>query len=304
MSLYGNTDGKSNNAVGCEALKNNTSGNDNSAFGDAALSKNTTGKGNIAIGSLSLARNETGDKNTSVGYSALSHTTGWDNTAAGYQALVANTTGFDNVAMGVDALAANTTGNGNTAIGKNTMAAHVTGDNNTALGFYADISDGVSNSTAIGYNAKVTSSNKIVLGNANAATVGGYGAWVNYSDRRLKENIVYSDKLGLNFIAQLKPASYNYIGDTNKRRRDGLIAQDVQQTLKELGVEFSGLIIDDDADKTLNLSYAEFVIPLINAVQELNVKNQQLQQKNQIFETALIEMKAEIALLKQSNQAK
>ena len=143
-----------------------------------------------------------------------------------------------------------------------------------------------------------------MLGNASATTVGGYGGWANYSDRRLKENILYSNKLGLNFISQLKPVSYNYIKDTNKRRRDGLIAQDVQQTMKELGLEFSGLIIDDDADKTLNLAYAEFVIPLINAVQELNVKNQQLQQKNQDFEQALLELKVEIEKLKQSIQTK
>ena len=101
----------------------------------------------------------------------------------------------------------------------------------------------------------------------------------------------------MNFITQLKPVSYNYIKDTNKRRRDGLIAQDVQQSLKELGIEFSGLIIDDDKDKTMNLAYAEFVIPLINAVQELNKKNQTL-------ESNLNEMKAEIEKLKQLIQSK
>jgi trimeric autotransporter adhesin len=297
LSFYDNTSGKSNNAVGCEALRSNTTGNDNSAFGDAALLKNTTGKGNIAIGSYALSKNATGDKNVSIGYASLAWNTSWDNTAIGYQALFANTVGFDNVAMGVDALAANATGNGNTAIGKNSMAAHVTGNNNTALGFNANIYDGVSNSTAIGYQATVTSNNKIVLGNATATTVGGYGAWSQYSDRRLKENIVYSNKLGLNFIAQLKPVSYNYTGDSNKRRRDGLIAQDVEQTLKTLGLEFSGLIVDDDKEKTLNLSYAELVIPLINAVQELH-------QKNQDYETALIEMRTEIARLKQSIQNK
>ena len=68
---------------------------------------------------------------------------------------------------------------------------------------------------------------------------------------------------------KLKTATYNYIADTNKRQRDGLIAQDVEQALKELGQNFSGLITDDDKDKTLNLSYSDFVLPLINAVQEL-----------------------------------
>jgi len=115
------------------------------------------------------------------------------------------------------------------------------------------------------------------LGNASAKTVGGYGAWTNYSDRRLKENIVYKNDLGLNFITRLNPVSFNYISDTNKRRRDGLIAQDVQQILNDLNIEFSGLVIDDDKDKTLNLSYVDLVIPLINAVkeQQSQIKDQQ-----------------------------
>ena len=100
------------------------------------------------------------------------------------------------------------------------------------------------------------------------ATIGGYGAWVNYSDKRLKENITYSNKLGLDFILKLKTASYNYIDDTNKRRRDGLIAQDVQDVLKDINLPFSGLVEDNDVVKTLNLSYVEFVIPLINAIKE------------------------------------
>ena len=41
-----------------------------------------------------------------------------------------------------------------------------------------------------------------------------------------------------------------------------------QQQADELGIEFSGLIIDDNEKKTLNLSYANFVIPLINGMKE------------------------------------
>ena len=86
---------------------------------------------------------------------------------------------------------------------------------------------------------------------------------------------------------KLKTATYNYIADTNKRQRDGLIAQDVEQALKELGQNFSGLITDDDKYKTLNLSYSDFVLPLINAVQELY-------KRNQVFESTVNELKAKI----------
>jgi hypothetical protein len=119
-----------------------------------------------------------------------------------------------------------------------------------------------------------------VLGNASATTVGGYGNWSNYSDRRLKENIEYTNRLGLSLVMKLQTASFNYAGDSNKRRRDGLIAQDVQQALKELGIPFSGLIEDNDAQKTLNLSYSDLVVPLINAVQEQQKQIDQLKEQN------------------------
>jgi len=57
----------------------------------------------------------------------------------------------------------------------------------------------------------------------------------------------------------------------NKTRRDGLIAQDVQEALTDLGLEFSALVIDDDPIRTLNLSYELFVVPLITAVKEQQV---------------------------------
>ncbi len=304
IALYENTTGNSNTSIGSGSMRENTTGEGNTATGAAALTYNKTGADNVAVGTFALFKNQSGNKNSALGAYALASCTGWDNTATGYFALNLNTTGFDNVAMGVESLRYNTTGNGNTAIGKNSMISLVEGNNNTAVGFNSNISSGISNSTAIGYQATVTSSNKIVLGNGNATSVGGYGAWVNWSDRRLKENITYTSGLGLNFITQLKPASYNYIKDTNRRRRDGLIAQDVQQTLIDMGLDFSGLIIDDDPDKTLNLSYAEFVIPLINAVQELNKKNQQLQKKTEEFEQALAEMKSEIASLTEAIKPK
>jgi hypothetical protein len=144
-----------------------------------------------------------------------------------------------------------------------------TGSSNTLIGYMADVSiSSLSNATAIGNGAIANDNNKIVLGNSSAITVGGYGSWTNYSDRRLKENIVYRNDIGLDFITRLEPVSFNYITDENKHRRDGLIAQDVQKVLKDMNLDFSGLVVDNDKDNTLNLSYGEFVIPLINAVKE------------------------------------
>jgi hypothetical protein len=312
-ALYSNTSGNENIAYGAESLSANTIGSNNTAIGSYSLKSNTSGYGNIGVGSHSLANNSIGrwntaigdsalekvnsDKNTAIGYKALTACTGWDNSAVGYRALIANTDGFDNTAIGTDALYNNTSGDGNTAIGKAALWSNVTGNNNTAIGFGADVSEGISNATVIGYNASVSASNKVVIGNSGVTSIGGYANWTNYSDARLKENISYNNKLGLNFIMKLRTASYNYRSDENKHRRDGLIAQDVEQTLKELGIDFSGLVIDDNKEKTLNLAYGDFVLPLINAVQELH-------QKNLSLDAAIKEMKAELDKLKQQVQNK
>jgi Chaperone of endosialidase len=127
--------------------------------------------------------------------------------------------------------------------------------------------------------------------------------WLTYDKptRSLIANVVYTDCLGLDFILRLKTASYNYQADKNKRRRDGLIAQDVQEVMKELGVSFSGLIEDNDTEKTLNLSYSELVIPLINAVKEQQQQINDLKKQNKTLEervSALEELRVEIAKMK------
>jgi hypothetical protein len=274
----GNNTGRWNTAVGDQAMYSNSAGNYNSAYGHLSLFKNTTGNYNTANGYLALTENSTGSENTAQGVNALRlNTTGNYNTAIGMHTLINNQNGNHNAAIGRYALSNNTSGHFNTAVGC------VAGDNNqsgsyiTCIGYEADVStNALTNATAIGNGAVVNASNKVVLGNASASTVGGYGAWTNYSDRRLKENIVYKSNLGLNFITQLNPVSFNYIDDIYKRRRDGLIAQEVDLILKELGTEFSGFIIDNDPEETMNLSYSEFVIPLINAVKELKTENDRL----------------------------
>lgn len=194
---------------------------------------------------------------------------GHNNTSTGSISLKELTTGSGNTASGFSALSATTTGSHNTGIGVNAGTVNTTGSDNTCIGYFSNVgSNNLTNATAIGYNAIVNASNKIVLGNASATTVGGYGNWTNYSDSRLKENITYRDDLGLEFITRLKTVEFNYKEDENKRRRDGLIAQDVQNALNDLNLKFSGLVVDDDKGRTLNLSYGDFVIPLINAVQE------------------------------------
>ncbi len=71
----------------------------------------------------------------------------------------------------------------------------------------------------------------------------------------------------------------------------GFLAQDIEQTCKELGFDFDGLNIPTDASGNYSVSYSQFVMPLVKAVQELNTSVKTLQSEN-------TELKAQLAALK------
>lgn len=148
-------------------------GSANMASGWMSLYKNTTGSRNMASGSAALYLNTTGSDNTAGGFAALeSNTTGIQNTASGSGALETNSTGGGSTAVGYDALDFNTSGNGNTAVGlysgmsQNFANANTTGSFNTFIGFGSGpgTSTQLTNATAIGDNAVVSSNNALVLG--------------------------------------------------------------------------------------------------------------------------------------------
>ncbi len=229
-----------------------------------------------AFGSYALGKNAGGHFNSSFGCNSSP----------------ANTSGARNAALGFNSLYSNTQGSYNTALGCNSGTKNTIGSYNTIIGYEANTSDtNLYYATAIGYGAKVTANNTIMLGNSSVTNVYSYGDFGNPSDKRLKENIVYKNNLGLGFILKLKTASYNYIADSAKHRRDGLIAQDVQQALTDLGIEFSGLSVDENADKMMSLSYGDFVIPLINAVQEQQKQIDLLKQQNELLLQMINELK-------------
>ena len=182
----GNNSANSNTMLGALALDSNTTGVNNSGIGYAALSLNKTGYNNTAIGTYALSKNTSGISNTATGTGALRYNTiGNYNTANGLDALSSNTTGSGNTAVGDSVLAKtaitisntaighkamlnNVTGSYNTAVGQQALQYVKSGTYNTALGYLAGTS-GVdsailTNATAIGANAKVTTNNSMVLG--------------------------------------------------------------------------------------------------------------------------------------------
>ncbi len=293
-ALRSNISNSKNTAIGYYAMRNannTTSGEDtyNTAVGYSALigssdPANNTGFANTAIGGLSLESNQLGSFNTALGAAALGN----------------NTEGHGNTATGLSTLLYNTTGEGNTAIGYIAGSAHTNISYGTFIGFAANAQfDNATNVTAIGYQAITTANNMVRIGNSSVTSIGGFAAWTNLSDERYKRNIE-TDVAGLEFIQKLRPVTYNletnalsnHLGETNSLdehgdlfanasaadiqarnekmaiRYTGFVAQEVEAAAKAVGYDFSGVDAPQNKGGLYGLRYAEFVVPLVKAVQE------------------------------------
>jgi len=303
-SLYSNTSGAYNTATGSNALASNTTASYNTADGFYALASNTIGYNNVANGYYALYKNLNGDNNTANGFDALyANTAGYMNTADGDSSLASNTTGSKNKADGYQALASNTTGSENTAVGYTALQYNTTGNYNTAIGVNAGPSSGntgLSNTGSFGYGSYVTASQTIEIGNSAITTVGGFCPWYTYSDGRFKTN-VKENIPGLDFILKLRPVSYNWnlhaldtyrsVNDSamnnpeleqarldkEKKSYTGFIAQDVEKAADSCGFDFSGISKPVNDKTPYSLSYADFVVPLVKAVQEQQKKIEELE---------------------------
>jgi trimeric autotransporter adhesin len=307
-ALNSNTTGTENTANGYRALSSNTSGYYNTANGNQALNSNTTGRYNTATGHQALYKDIAGSFNTATGEGALySNTSGSDNTANGMQALSSNTSGSVNTADGENALASNTTGNNNTASGFDALFFNNTGNNNTAVGYQAlAYNRGGNNNIAIGYTSGTHPStpniyntisignddilnayqNQVFIGNTSTGFIGGKVPWSVISDARVK-NTITEDVKGLDFILKLRPVTYHVSNkaittltgnketpdfpgkyDGEKIKYSGFLAQEVEQAAKAVRYDFSGYAAPKNKWGLYTLSYEQFVVPLVKAMQE------------------------------------
>ena len=168
------------------------------------------------------------------------------------------------------------------------------------------------NSVAIGYGASVSGNHEVVFGNTSITTIGGTVDFTALSDGRYKTN-VQENVIGLDFIKQLRPVTYQLTANgldtlctTVSRqpsainRYTGFIAQEVEQTALNTNFNFSGVDYRKDIDQ-YGLRYAEFVVPLTKAIQELEpkiVKQQSVIQTQSAqlshYQQELLEMMAEL----------
>jgi hypothetical protein len=147
----------------------NGSATNNTLVGKTALISLSSGVANTAIGSLALYASN-GSSNTAIGSDAMrGSASGDNNTAVGSSALGSGVSGSRNTGIGDRAMSA-VTGNDNASLGQLSGKLLTTGSQNTFIGVNADVlaasNSALINSTAIGYNAKVSADNSIQLGNS------------------------------------------------------------------------------------------------------------------------------------------
>jgi hypothetical protein len=297
-SLYASR-GHSNTAVGFHSLHDNTTGASNTAIGQSSMRFNEIGSRNIALGSYALSGNRSGHENIAVGHSALYFNSGSYNVAVGSYANYKNEAGTYNTTAGQKAMYENVSGHFNSAFGVRSLINNETGSFNSAYGAYAGptVID-LTNTPALGYNAVPTASNQVRIGNTNVTSIGGKVSWSTFSDGRFKKE-VKEDVSGLEFINQLRPVSYSLdenaidkflrIPDSLQSsnaasrklavRQTGFIAQEVEAIVKKTGYVFHGVEAPQNEGDHYAIRYAEFVVPLVKAVQELTKEVEVLKQK-------------------------
>ena len=314
-----NSFGTENTAMGANALAYNTSGTANTAYGHGSLTRNTTGGGNTSIGIGSMAFSTGAYLNTAVGgYALYNNTTGSSNTAIGDHSMTSNVNGIRNTAVGITALRSNTSGSYNTALGNESLLSSVSGNNNTAIGNgalsqltggYQNIAIGwgsgthaaapnVYNTISIGNDGILNAyQNQAFIGNMSTIWIGGEVNWSTYSDERIKTNVTDEVK-GLDFITRLRPVTYNksfaaitsitgnaetenFPGkyDGENIRYSGFLAQEVEVAAMKSDYNFSGLHKPKGKLDLYSLSYAEFVVPIVKAIQEQQVMIDELRKE-------------------------
>ncbi|PBJ11870.1 tail fiber domain-containing protein [Flavobacterium sp. ACN6] len=262
----------------------------NTAIGDNALTLNTTGAFNTALGSQALTNNKTGGSNTGIGALALtSALSASRNTAFGYEALTNLTTGDDNTAVGNNA-------------GSNTTAAKLLKSNKSIYigNDTSSPSDNVTNQVVIGYGALGRGSNTVQIGNSDMTSIGGAVNWSIGSDLRLKKDIVTSP-YGLDFITKLRPVNYK-MKTGAQDLQSGFIAQEVELAANSIGYDFNGIVKPQNDKDFYSLRYAEFVVPLVKAVQEQQPQIEALQKEVENKDTKIIELENRLLKLEQRSK--
>ncbi len=290
-SGYSNTGGGANSFFGSGSGYFNTTSY-NSLFGFDCGHNNTTGDQNSFFGAEAGYSNNVGWENSFFGRgSGYENETGKSNSFFGHVAGAVNFSGSNNSFFGAQSASLNESGHDNSFFGYRAGNANSIGSFNTAIGVSANFSmSSFTNATSIGYNAVVNANNKIRLGNSSVTVVEGAAVYT-VSDNRFKSDI---NKLvpGLDFIMALNPVTYHFdarkfdqflaqnknekgkgldnldYSYAEQRIHNGFIAQEVEQLVRSKGYRFGAVHVPTNPTDNYSIAYAEFVVPLVKAMQE------------------------------------
>ena len=316
------TTASNNTIIGSSTTTNNSTsatvviGSSATATGDNAVCIGHNSK--ISNSSTVIGANSgrtTGSYNTVVGRSAYYNVgagVGEYNVVIGANSATANVSGDFNNILGTTSATSLTSGMNNCFIGTDASTIYTTQSNNCIIGNGSSTSGtAYNNCSSLGANINVLSGdNQVQLGDS-ATTTYVYGTVQTRSDSRDKTDIkdIY---FGLDFIDKLKPKLYKwdyredyhvierdeegkiikdvYLDKDGSKRRNrwhaGLLAQDLKQTLDQMSMDFGVYqdhSVNGGGDK-LTIGYEELIAPLIKAVQELSVKNKNLENRINLLE--------------------
>jgi len=240
--------------IGLQTLFNLTaSGTGNTACGHASLTSLVSGSNNTAFGTASGSA-VTGNNNTAVGFQALENSKGDSNTAVGHIAYSGiGTTGSYNLCLGYSAgLSLTTSDSSNIYLSNNGTP----GDNHVMrLGTTGTGPNQVSSTFVAGVAGVTVASSAAVLINTSTGQLGTL-----VSSARFKENI--RDLQVSSSPLNLRPVSFNMIGDELELHQVGLIAEEVDKVLPEL-------VTYDVDGKPYTVKYHELCVHLLLEMQNM-----------------------------------
>lgn len=133
-------------------------------------------------------------------------------------------------------------------------------------------------------NTTATSSSGYLLGDDSHVwrTVRAYTASITTSDRREKHSIAELEEAHDKFFDGLIPVSFVYEHADSGRTHLGFIAQDVESSLLSAGLttmDFAGVCIGNDENKTYGLRYEEFIALNTQQIQKLKSRVAELEKE-------------------------
>jgi trimeric autotransporter adhesin len=305
QTLYSNTTGSYNTVSGNFAMRLNNNGSYNTAFGSEAMYA-STGSYNAAAGYQALYYNQSNYNSATGAYSSNGNTTGSFNTGTGFASLYLNTTGSYNTGAGAYAAYSNVSGSGNTAVGYFADFGASSLINATSVGYSAVAT--ASNQVMLGNSSviSVKAAGSVVIYSDGRFKkdlqqnvpglqfikqlrpvtyhydIHGINDFTGATEIKNKAREIIKEK---NYgdaasIAKQEALDESSILTKEKKLYTGFVAQEVEAAARKLNYDFSGVYAPQNDKDIYGLSYSDFVVPLVKAVQELSAKNDQLQQDN------------------------